>query len=171
MKQPNAKRRFIAQAIAVVPMLILSLFAPSAWGNTSCEKVQVDEQATRSVPLGPFVGNAWLVIGDTLFHPEITIIPTGSKFTDDGDLITTTRKTYDFGGGDTLTLADIRATLSATDTPGVFRLNSEGKVSGGTGKFESAYGKLVFHGNISFSGGGVATVTLTTKGRVCDVGA
>ena len=153
-----------------VMILTLALIAPGVRADTDCAKVQGDEQTTRSFPLGPVVGHAWLVIGNTLFHPEVTVITTGGKLGDDGSVVGTVRETFNFGGGNTFTIAEQHFTLSSTETPGVFRLNSEGKISAGTGNFEDAYGKLVWHGDISFSPGGVASTNLTVKGRVCKLG-
>ena len=154
--------------VAAIAMADYSLLVAPARADSGCESVR-GELVANAPPLGPFAGQASLRIGSKALHVEVAVTGTGAKVTEDGTVVGTTSITYDFGSGDTFTTGENHFALAPTETPGVFSLSDQGRITEGTGRFLNSFGKLVLHGTVSFSASGTGEAILEVKGRLCDV--
>ncbi|MFQ5806227.1 MAG: hypothetical protein ACE5I3_07250 [Phycisphaerae bacterium] len=121
-------------------------------------------------PTSPFVGTATVRIrGDTFEDVAVTTILLGPpKEGDDGTLIAQTSHTFTVDDPEgslqgSFTTTD-KAVLEPTDTPGLFRLNSNMKITSGTGDFENAGGRLHGHGEIDL---GMGEASFDINGVIC----
>lgn len=154
--------------VAAVAMADDPLLVAPARADSGCESVRA-ELVLHAPPLGPFTGQASLRIGSEVLNAEVAVTGTGAKVTEDGTVVGSTSITYDFGSGDTFTTGENHFALSPTETPGVFNLSDQGRVTEGTGRFLESFGKLVLHGTVSFSASGTGEAVLKVKGKLCDI--
>jgi hypothetical protein len=152
-----------AFALADDPLLV----AP-ARADSGCKGVRA-ELILDAPPLGPFAGQASLRIGSEVLNADVAVTGTGAKVTEDGTVVGSTSITYDFGSGNTFRTGENHFALSPTETPGVFNLSDQGRITEGTGIFLNSFGKLVLHGTVSFSASGAGEAILDVKGRLCDI--
>lgn len=151
--------------IVSVAILSLVFLTPTVWAKGSgCKKIGGNIDLTFT---GIWEGSALLVIGDGLFTADVTFATESIKQTDDGNLVGTETGTFDFGLGDTFTELDKFTFGPSDENPAEFHFNGVGRITGGTGKFQDAFGKVVMQGFATFVG--PPTVSLTLKGRICDI--
>jgi len=123
------------------------------WGSTT------DEDGD-----GVFVGSGALVIRGAEFEVSITTVLLAGPFEgDDGTLHATTSHTFSFDEENSFITTD-KAILEPTDIPGVFTLNSNMKITSGTGMFEWSSGRLHAHGEIDLING---VTSFDINGVIC----
>ncbi|HVE57651.1 MAG TPA: hypothetical protein VNB22_12530 [Pyrinomonadaceae bacterium] len=144
----------------------LLLFTGAAQANPDCSKLSGTGQ-TAAVAPGVFEGTAAVKINGQTQNAAVTTYLLGAPTTaEDGTLKATTSHTFVFADGSSLTTLD-RAVLSPTETPGLYNLNTQATITGGTGIYANACGSLNIHGTINLITG---QVDWRFTGRICDCG-
>lgn len=158
-----------AAAQLVFPFTGKRLASPEPTLCESVELISGDLQFTLPSPSNGqeniiAIGPVDFVIGGEPALGEATVRFLGPpEEHDDGTLTFTGTIHYDFAQGNVLA-ALVFGVLSPTETPGDFRNNAKVRYIGGTGIYESAFGKFSAHGVLSFND---LTVMMTGKGKVC----
>jgi hypothetical protein len=73
---------------------------------------------------------------------------------------------FDFGEDNTFS-TEGSETMKPADDPGVFVLNGDMNITGGTGDFEDSSGNMSVHGKVQFTSQTTADVSFKVYGRIC----
>ena len=154
------KRNLICK-FSLILVALLSQTAFSA--GADCESVKGSGHTFATGP-GVFQGTATISgNGQTVTAAVTTVLLGPPTATADGTLLAATSHTFVFPDGSTFTTID-RAVLSPTDTAGLYRLNTDAAIDGGTGAYANACGSLSVHGTINLISG---EVIWRFTGRIC----
>jgi hypothetical protein len=159
------KRNFISALL--INTLLTTLLSTAAFSlGSNCETVKGTGHTFATQP-GTFQGTAYVTSERQTTNAAVTTTLLGAPTpTADGTLLASTSHTFVFPDGSTFTTID-RAVLSPTDTPGLYRLNTDAAIDGGTGAYANACGDLSIHGTINLITG---EVIWRFTGRVCNCG-
>lgn len=150
--------------LSIVLIALLSQSALSA--GVDCESVRGSGHTFTTGP-GVFQGTASVAgDGQTVTAAVTTVLLGPPTATPDGTLLAATSHTFVFPDGSSFTTID-RAVLSPTVTPGLYRLNTDAAIDGGTGSYANACGSLSVHGTINLISG---EVIWRFTGRICNCG-
>lgn len=135
-------RIYISIAIVAVFVVVLT----SAWAEPGRNPVSGEGEVLADISIGAGAGTATLTIRDETLDATISVEILETFISDEGVIhVVTASHTFDFGGGDTFTTADI-GIAEPTDVPSILTLNEKLRVVSGTGRFENASGDLSVHG-------------------------
>ncbi len=150
--------------VALTGGLFLLIGPALGAGAPPCDPVRGHGDTVATGP-NVFEGDGELVIRGESFSVSITTTVLGEPTPgEDGTLHVATTHTFDFGGGNTLTTMD-DAVLDFLEPPALYRLNSNMKITEGTGDFANAGGRLHGHGQIDLAGG---VASFDINGVICD---
>jgi hypothetical protein len=139
----------------LVSAFLTGLLSNAAFSyGSNCERVK---GTGHTFATGPrvFQGTASVAGDGQTVNVAVTTTLLGQPTaTEDGTLLAATSHTFVFPDGSTFTTID-RAVLSPTDTPGLYRINTDASIDRGTGDYANACGKLSIHGTIDLFGGEV----------------
>jgi hypothetical protein len=168
-KYKSVRRKKMKKLFTHVISLVvcgLLLFTGALQAGPDCTKTSGTGQ-TAAVAQGVFEGTAAVKIDGQSQNAAVTTYLLGApETTEDGTLKATTSHTFVFADGSSLTTLD-RAVLSPTATPGLYNLNTQATITGGTGAYADACGSLNIHGTINLISG---QVDWRFTGRLCDCG-
>ena len=157
-------KRILICKLCIVLAAILSQAAFSS--GADCELVKGTGHTFATGP-GVFQGSAVVAANGQTINAAVTTVLLGPPTaTPDGTLLAVTSHNFVFPDGSTFTTID-RAVLSPTDTPGLYRLNTDAAIDGGTGTYAKACGSLSVHGSINLISG---EVIWRFSGRICNCG-
>ena len=127
----------------VVGLLILGSLAlvPSAWAG-DCSTLDYEALIVQDVLFGPIAGPVEIRIGADEFNgtrTDIFVAFLGVR--GDGSFLLGIESTYDLGNGDTIKVAT-EAVQSTTDDELEFAIREKSTITGGTGRFEEAVGRI-----------------------------
>ena len=153
--------------ICKLSIVVIALLSQTAFSLANdCELVKGSGHTFATGP-GVFQGTASVTVNGQTVNAAVTTVLLGPPTaTADGTLLAATSHTFVFQDGSTFTTFD-RAVLSPTDTPGLYRLNTDAAIDGGTGNYTNACGGLSVHGTINLVSG---EVIWRFTGRVCSCG-
>ncbi|HWR72438.1 MAG TPA: hypothetical protein VN604_04675 [Nitrospirota bacterium] len=150
---------------------VMLLVCPMSWAETGCFDYSVDAVFSGN-PQNPYAPYAGVlnerIDGQTVEQVPATLIIGTIKFGDDGTLLTVNTVIHSYGNRGTLILTE-HAVASPTDNPYVYRLNSRLDICVSedpkcTGDFETAFGRISFHGYMDFS---IAMFAGSGRGKIC----
>lgn len=132
-----------------------------------CESVNLTAAHLDMIPpIGPASGPASFFVGGEFSPATATVELLGPPMPQpDGTLRILVQLQYDFGGGDVL-FAFSRGRLTATDRADVFANQAQINYTGGTGKYEMAYGRFDGVGILNFAD---FKVDMAGMGEVCNL--
>jgi hypothetical protein len=168
-------KRF-AYLIPSVVVLGFTIHTPGSQANSDCDRVTGDAHGQASGP-ATFVTTVDVVVGEQPLIATSTTTILEQTQSGGGAIQATSSHVFEVNDGTTdgdgqceagencFTTLD-RATLSPTDRPGLFRLNSHLEIVTGNGTYADACGQLVAHGFINF-GVPIPTVEWDVTGRIC----
>jgi hypothetical protein len=164
-KEKSKMSKLTTCAVVLVLFTLMPLtFAAAA--KSDCDKVH---GTGHTFAIGPatFQGTASLNLnGSDLVVSVTTNLLGPPTATEDGTLMATTSHTFVFPDGSSFTTLD-HAVLSQTDTPGLYNLNTRAAITGGSGTYELACGRLSIHGTIDLING---EVQWKVTGSICACG-
>jgi len=170
----NLRSRLLFALPLAIGLLVVS--ASSAWAQTHCVSL-------KGTVTAAFTGTAW--VGTTTWNfgngPTLTAtiidINTGMKPGKDPTTpgtnvwIGTETSTLDFGNGDTFQLITRFVTQHMNDPFGLYRVNENGTIANGTGKYSKVHEHFTVHGpfgpGLSKDGTGTWLWTSEYNGNIC----
>ena len=149
----------------IAACVVLTGFA--AYGDSGCVKADLIGVFVQPFPGGTAEGDAEMMIDGVAHTAHVSIDIIRAKATEDGTQETDWAVASDLGGGNTFG-GIFHGVLSQTDSPYVFRVNAQGKITEGTGAYEDSYGKFVFHGDFVVTLDPFAEARMEASGRLCN---
>lgn len=146
---------------SIAGLLVLSfiLAAPLASATVTCKPLKGTWNGTLQHSV--WIGDASLTIGKETLASTDSFIPTWLKFNADGSFSGFETGMFDLGDAGFFVEED-QFEVSLPDDQGLLHIYSVGKIRFGLGRFENAFGQVIFDGTF---GNGPATMKLT--GRIC----
>ena len=131
-----------------------------------CDPVSGFSETQVEEENGPFVGFAMLEIGGEEFEFSLEVFILGAPVEgEDGTLLLPTSHVFTLDDESSFTTMD-RAVADPIDgSPGLYTLNSNMKITSGTGIFDGPRGSLHAHGELDLVFG---TASLDYHGVICD---
>jgi hypothetical protein len=151
------------KAIALTSVLALAGSVSGAWAQDSCRSItgHIDGQI-----IGPngLCGGALTEVGTFTGEPGGTFVAcvTDTRQRGDGAVVFDLVHTYTFSGGGTVTTTD--RVVAGPIAPPLYRINNRASITGGTGRYQSAFGFIRDHGTVNLDTG---VVSVDYRGRVC----
>lgn len=153
----------MTKAITLASVLALVGSVSGALAQDVCRNISghIDGQI-----IGPngLCGGAFTEVGTFTGEPggHFTACIVQRQQRGDGAVVFDLVHTYTFGGGDTVTTTD--RVVAGPIAPPLYRINNRATITGGTGRYQNAFGFIRDHGTVNMDTG---VVSVDYRGRVC----